>query len=205
MPLPQETFKVFISHATYADGNLANWIAEALDRLHIRAFVYERYQIGGRNRFDTIRMMIQACPYFLVILTSEGIASQWVNQEIGYAIALRREPIPVIEMNTVTGRYLESKGFVELNDPIAYHRNKESLLMADIIYTFKSILSVGGWRDLVYLSCSCGNDFDAHLEFNRWWDKYTNDPNREQIPISWQCPHCGHDVILTFPDCHLLH
>ena len=54
MPLPAETFKVFISHATDSDGSLANWIAEALDRLQVRAYVYERYQTGDQNRFETI-------------------------------------------------------------------------------------------------------------------------------------------------------
>ena len=39
MPLPKENFKVFISHATAEDGQLVNWVADALDRLHISAFV----------------------------------------------------------------------------------------------------------------------------------------------------------------------
>lgn len=47
MSFSKEDFKLFISHATAEDGDLANWIADALDRLHIRAFVYERYYVGG--------------------------------------------------------------------------------------------------------------------------------------------------------------
>ncbi len=89
MPLPKEHFKVFISHATAEDSWLANWIADALDYLHIRAFVYERYPRGGQNRFEVIKSRIQSCPYFLAVLTKDGIASQWVNQEIGYAVAVR--------------------------------------------------------------------------------------------------------------------
>ena len=87
MPLPKEEFRVFISHATTEDGELVRWIADALDRLHIRAFVYERYQRGGQNRFEVIKRWIKACPYFLVVLTKDGIASQWVNQEIGEILA----------------------------------------------------------------------------------------------------------------------
>ena len=205
MPLPSETFKVFISHATHPDSLLANWIAEALDRLHIRAFVYERYPLGGRNRFETIKVMIRTCPYFLVLLTADGIASQWVNQEIGYAIAVGKTPIPIIEVNPTTGRYLESKGFVELNDPIIYDRNKPTNLMADILYTFRSTLSiVGGWRDLVYLSCGCGSDFDGKLEFDKWWGKFNKDVLRRTFPINWRCTNCNSNIALSFPDCHLI-
>ena len=123
MPLPKGDFKVFISHATAEDGELANWIADALDRLYIRAFVYERYQRGGQNRFEVIKSTIQACPYFLVMLTKDGIASQWVNQEIGYAVAVGKEIIPIMEVANSTGRLIKSKGFVELHDPIEYYRN----------------------------------------------------------------------------------
>jgi len=165
MTLPKENFKVFISHATYEDGFLANWIADALDRLHIRSFVYERYQRGGQNRFEVIKKMISECPYFLVFLTEAGIASQWVNQEIGYAVGVGKEIIPIIEFDKFTGRRIESKGFVELHDPIDYITNNPVSLMASVIYTFYSLLySQRMWQDSFFLSCVCGNEFEGNLE-----------------------------------------
>ena len=86
--------------------------------------------MGGRNRFEVIKSMIAGCPYFLVVLTKDGIRSQWVNQEIGYAVARNKNLIPIIEIENFTARRFDSKGFVELHDPINYYRNNEIQLMA---------------------------------------------------------------------------
>ncbi len=205
MPLPRENLKVFISHATVEDGGLANWIADALDRLHIRAFVYERYQRGGQNRFEVIKSRIQECPYFLVILTKEGIVSQWVNQEIGYAVAVGKELIPIVEVDNSTGRLIKSKGFVELHDPIEYYRNDPMRLMSEVIYTFYSLLlGEEKWKDSIFLSCTCGNGFDALLDFEKWWEKWRGDPDRIPLTISFTCAKCKQEVEISFPDCHLL-
>lgn len=203
MPLPKENVKVFISHVTAEDGILAGWIADALDRLHIRAYVYERYAIGGQNRFEVIKYYIRTCPYFLVVLTVDGIAFQWVNQEIGYAVGVGKKPIPIIEVDMYTGKLIESRGFVELHDPIRYYRNDPIGLMASIVYTFYSLLfSQGRWEDLVFLSCRCGCDFDGYLAFEKYWEIWQQDPERRPLNLEWTCEKCRQKVILSFPDCH---
>jgi hypothetical protein len=205
VPLPSETFKVFISHATIPDSSLANWMADALDRIHIRAYVYERYQMGGQNRFEVIKSMISTCPYFLVLLTKEGISSQWVNQEIGYAIAKGKNPIPIIEWDPQTGYFIKSKGFIELNDPIRYDRGYEHQFMAHVLYTFYGLLwGLGRWKDSIFLSCRCGNEFDGALQFVRWWDIWLRDPERKPFPVVWTCSKCQQNISISFPDCHLL-
>ena len=205
MPLPKDVFQVFISHATAADGDLANWIADALDRLHLRAFVYERYQIGSQNKFETIKTAILACPYFLVILTKNGIASQWVNQEIGYAVAVNRAPIPIIEVEVSTGRRIDSHGFVELNDPIDYRRDEILGLMASVVYTFHGLLSgQSTWPRTVFLSCICGNEFEGELKFEQNWHAWQLDPERRPLELDWACAECHRQVTLSFPDCHLM-
>ena len=205
MPLPAETFKVFISHATAEDGNLVNWMADALDRLHIRAYVYERYLMGGRNRFELIKSMILACPYFLVVLTKDGIRSQWVNQEIGYAVGMGKNLIPIIEVDNFTGRRLDSKGFIELHDSINYYRNKDIELMADVIYTLKNYLSFEGkWRDSIFLSCKCGNEFEGQLQFSRNWEIFLSNTTQAPFEIWWPCDICQRKITISFPDCHLL-
>jgi len=203
MPLPREDFKVFISHATTEDGKLAAWIEEALDRLHIRAFVYERYPRGGQNRFEVIKATITKCPYFLALLTRDGIASQWVNQEIGYAVGVGKAVIPVVEVDGVTGRRIESKGFVELHDPIDYHRNDPIGLMHLIIYTFYSyLIEKGQWQDVIFLSCQCGNEFEGKLEYEKWLTKWVRNP--KPFSIRWTCDKCQQQVTISFPDCHLI-
>ena len=206
MPLPKEKFKVFISHATAEDGELVNWMAEALDRLHLRAFVYERYPMGGQNRFDVIKHEIRACPYFLVVLTKAGIASQWVNQEIGYAVGVGRTLIPVVEIDSYAGSRTESKGFVELHDQISYDRNDNVGMMALVVYTFYARLAdVGRWKDTIFLSCNCGYDFDAQLDFVARWEEWQQKQNGQPLNIEWRCPNCRRAVEVSFPDFHLLH
>ena len=203
MPLPAEPFKVFISHATFPDSALANWMADALDRLHFRAFVYERYYMGGQNRFETIKGRIRDCPYFLVLLTGAGISSQWVNQEIGYAVAVGKEPIPVTEVDLVTNTPMKTSGFVELHDSIPYYRGQTSVLMASVLYTLVTLSGAQkAWRDTMSLSCKCGNDFDGTLEFVKHWHMWlsTNKP----FPIWWTCQKCQQPVTISFPDCHLV-
>jgi len=205
MPLPAENFKLFISHATTADSGLVNWMADALDRIHIRAYVYERYYMGGRNRFELIKDMIASCPYFLVVLTKDGISSQWVNQEIGYAVGMKKNLIPIIEVDSSTGRRLDSKGFIELHDPISYYRNQEIELMASLIYTLKNYLGFDRrWRDQVFLSCGCDNDFEGLLEFDKWWGRWLGLQDRKPFTVEWICNKCQQKVAISFPDCHLL-
>lgn len=204
MPLPRENFKVFISHATI-DSALVSWIAEGLDRLHIRSFVYENYQIGGQNRFEKIKSFITACPYFLVLLTRDGIASQWVNQEIGYAVGMGKNIIPIIEVDELTGIRIKSKGFVELHDPINYYKNDHIRLMSSILYTFWSLLQgERKWQDLIFLSCNCGKEFDGKLDIDKNWHIWLESPHGSPFPIPWICPDCSREVNLSFPDCHLL-
>lgn len=196
---------MFISHATSEDGSLVNWIADSLDRLHLRAFVYERYPRGGQNRFELIKNMIQKCPHFLALLTSAGITSQWVNQEIGYAVGAGKCIIPIIEVDNHTGRRIESSGFVELHDPINYYRDDTIQLMADIIYTFYGwLVGEGKWEDSIFLSCNCGYTFEGDLQFDRHWEKWLNDPFRRPFAILYQCDKCDTLVRVSFPDCHLL-
>lgn len=203
MPLPKEEFKVFISHAATEDGKLVNWMADALDRLHIRAFVYERYPRGGQNRFDVIKRMITWCPYFLVVLTRDGIASQWVNQEIGYAVGAGKEIIPILEVDSETGRHIESKGFVELHDPIPYDRNKDVELIAQVLHTFYILLTEKQeWRDIIFLSCKCDYEFDAKLDFDKNWERFVR--KRQAHKFRWSCPACQQEISISFPDCHLL-
>lgn len=201
MALPKGKYQVFISHATGEDGKLTNWLAEALDRLYIRAYVYERYQRGGQNRFETIKKMINECPYFLVILTKAGMLSQWVNQEIGYAVAIGKEPIPVLEVDN--GILVRSKGFVELHDPVRFKRGDRIGLMAEILHTLVYLLDENKeWKDEYYFSCKCGHNFIGKLDFEELW--YYWKERHEPQNYSWNCPKCKQKVTISFPDCHIV-
>jgi len=193
MPLPKESFKVFLSHST-EDTDLTWRIAETLDRLHIRTFVYEFYLAGGENRFEKIKEMIVGTKYFLVLLTENGLKSQWVNQEIGYAVGMRKTLIPIVQIDSVTGERLKSDGFVELHDQISFNPNLTGGMISNLVYTFYSwLLNTGRWSDRIWLTCKCGYEWDKELDYSyilahpEWTGYY------------WDCPACKNSLSIGLP------
>ena len=49
-------------------------------------------KIPGKPLTDKVKEGILETPYFIPILTRSSITSQWVNQEIDFAIATDRNP-----------------------------------------------------------------------------------------------------------------
>lgn len=191
----EEPFKVFLSHSE-KDSDLTGKIERTLDRLHIHTFVYERYPKGGVNRFERIKEMIKEIPFFLVLLTNNGLQSQWVNQEIGYAVGIKKTPIPIIEIDPTTGKRLESHGFVELHDPILFNPKNPRRMMTELVYTLRSWLEESdGWSDSIWLTCKCGYEFDVSLNYSKI--------SKQQI-LSWKCEKCNKILKISVPDFELL-
>ncbi len=191
MLLPMEAFKVFLSHSE-ADAALTQRICDTLDRLHIRTFVYEYYPKGGANRFETIKTEIKGTEYFLVLITSNGLQSQWVNQEIGYAVGVGKTPIPILEVDPATGERLKSRGFVELHDPILLNPLAPSDMIRQLVYTFYGWLG-RNWPDRIWLTCKCGNEFDGGLDYSDIL------AHTDWSLISWECLVCGNSLCLGLP------
>lgn len=194
MPLPKEKIKVFLSHSQ-ADRALTYRMIETLDRLHIRTFAYEYYYVGGVNRFELIKHMIANTEYFVVLLTSNGLKSQWVNQEIGYAVGIGKAPIPILEVNPKTRRRLGSRGFVELHDPILFNPLDPGDMIRLLVYTFYGWLtSTRSWPDKIWLTCKkCENEFDEELDYSQILS------HPEMREKSWECPKCGNSLKIGFP------
>lgn len=76
---------------------------------------------------DKVKKGIIDCDLFVPILTRSSITSQWVNQEIGFAIALSREVIPIVELKIIDQDQL--KGFIhkQLDLPYAFKGNQRNV------------------------------------------------------------------------------
>ena len=108
-------FKVFISYST-KDLELVNNIQQSLNIPDVSVFV-ARYSIpiGDRN-LPEIEKAIDDCDLFVVLWTQNSHESDWVKQEIGYAVAKNKWFLPIV-MN----RELELPPFIrELNYFPAY-------------------------------------------------------------------------------------
>lgn len=173
-----ERFLVFLSHAT-KDRALANRMAKVLDALHLPTFVYENYRIGGQSRFEVIRGRIDECPYFVVLLTQAARRSQWVNQEIGFAAALRKVLIPIV---LVKGRRrISYYGFIEMSDPIDLDPVDPAQAISELIYSLHHWASLEKrWQDRIALQCRCGWNGTKRLQYPKPW--------------IWDCPRCKRKI-----------
>lgn len=86
--------KVFISHAS-EEKAIAGGLKESLDCCGVNAFVAHDDIETGTKWDEEILDQLRQCDAFVVILTENSKNSQYVNQEIGYALARRVPIIPL--------------------------------------------------------------------------------------------------------------
>ncbi|MCJ7573068.1 toll/interleukin-1 receptor domain-containing protein, partial [Candidatus Bathyarchaeota archaeon] len=81
-------YRIFIAYAS-EDTAFAGQIRNSLSKIsEFRPYLANEYPIYGSNFKERIQNAIQDSNYLIVILTKDGVASQWVNQELGYACAI---------------------------------------------------------------------------------------------------------------------
>ena len=178
-----QRFLVFVSH-TSKDTDLALRIALVLDSLALPAFVYEKYQIGGQNRFEVIKNRITECPYFLLLLTRRARQSEWVNQEIGFAVAMAKEIIPLVETSPIQRRRISYFGFTELNDPLNVSPNQPQNGIGELLHTMMSYaMRDQRWSGMIRLSCECG-----------WTGR---EPVRQLTRWYWICRACRRNISVS--------
>lgn len=102
-------YTVFISHSS-EDSLLVRFIASQLQLYGITPIVAEHVRPKTFPQYlpDKIKTLIQQSDCMVALLTKNGVASNWVHQEIGYA--LEKKPlIPIAESDISS----ESLGFLQ--------------------------------------------------------------------------------------------
>ena len=89
-------YKVFLSHSS-RDQGLVISLASLLKRLGIEVFVAEWYLSPGQPLSQKVFAELRAADCVVVLLTGSGVRSQWVQQEIGYALSTSKRVIPLVE------------------------------------------------------------------------------------------------------------
>lgn len=176
----RDRFLVFVSHAT-RDSALAIRLSGILDSLGLPAFVYETYRVGGQNRFDVIRNRISECPYFVLLLTRRARRSEWVNQETGFAAAMGKEIIPLVEVSSVRGRRIPYFGFAELSDPLDLSPDQPASAIGELLRTIMQYARRDRyWSGLLQLKCGCGWAGRRGVRNLTQWE--------------WDCPRCEEKI-----------
>ncbi len=93
-------YKVFISHST-RDQGLVISLANLLSKYGAKVFVAEWYLTPGKPIEKKVFEQIENSDCVVVLLTQNGMRSNWVHQEIGYALKTgfgkNRPLIPLVE------------------------------------------------------------------------------------------------------------
>lgn len=89
-------YKVFISHSTSDQGMVIS-LANLLSKYGVKVFVAEWYLTPGERLTTKVFNQIKNSDCVIVLLTRNGIRSNWVQQEIGYALNSVKPLIPLVE------------------------------------------------------------------------------------------------------------
>jgi nucleoside 2-deoxyribosyltransferase len=89
-------YKVFLSHSSI-DTNWVTWIAANAQQVGIEVYLYEHDPQPGRLVAEKIEAAIQSCDALVVLLTGASESSPYVQQEVGYAKALKKVVVPLVQ------------------------------------------------------------------------------------------------------------
>lgn len=113
-------YKVFISHST-RDQGLVISLANLLSKYGVEVFVAEWYLAPDERLDKKVFGRITNSDCVVVLLTQNGIRSNWVQQEIGYALSAgfgKDKPlIPLVEKGIESKDLgaLQDKDYIEYN------------------------------------------------------------------------------------------
>jgi hypothetical protein len=108
--------KIFLSYSA-EDNNKMKSLRKAMKkRSGLEPIVVAERRRVGQSLADKVKGFIHEANCLIPILTRRSITNQWVNQEIGYATALDRPIIPLVEKNLLD----QLKGFIHMQLDLSF-------------------------------------------------------------------------------------
>jgi hypothetical protein len=109
-------YEVFVSHSMrQEDLGIVYTAAQDAKARDINCYIAERDWQFGSSLPEKIEAHIRTCDCFVAFLTVGGAHSQWVNQEIGCAVGLRKHRILVVEQGVEVKGFDIGKEYIFLN------------------------------------------------------------------------------------------
>jgi len=114
-------FNVFVSHSvSREDHPLLAELGERARSIGIDLYLAERDAQPGTQLSTKVRNSILRADLVFALLTQEGAASAWVNQEIGVAHELRKRIVPMVEEG------VKAPGMIAEMEQIRFNRGRSS-------------------------------------------------------------------------------
>jgi nucleoside 2-deoxyribosyltransferase len=99
LPAPQPPrLKVFLSHAT-EDKSQVELVRHQIEALCVDVYLAEHDPQPGASIAAKIEAAIEASDVLVVLITTHGLNSSYVHQEIGVARALQKPIIPIVDVH----------------------------------------------------------------------------------------------------------
>ena len=152
------TYTIFIAHSN-EDTQLAAFIRNCLSRINeFKPYMATDFKNLGENFKERIQKAIQDSDFFVVFLTKSGTESQWVNQELGYACAVKKSKRN-FRIIPITQSTLNLKGFITKDsDDLLFLDKEENLLFQHILLTIRNTIPSGlneGVLNIIYECDTC--------------------------------------------------
>ena len=139
-----ELLSVFISHSS-SDYEVITKVKETLEVQGFYVYLAEEDVRAGTYLPAKIEEAIRRCDVVLAILTSKASKSAWVQQELGYAKAIGKLIIPLVEEEVNVTGFLTGVEYIRFdprNLEPALQKIKEYLTRLKESKEFKEMLGV---------------------------------------------------------------
>lgn len=160
------SYRTFIGYSS-EDEKLAQYIHDCLERIvQIQPYKAEIYLEFGEDSKKKLQNELDNSYFMVVLLTDRGMRSQWVNQEIGYAYALKRrlKILPALRglphIIPISENQLKLKGFITKDTIDILFLDKYSsaeLVIADIIFTIRKYIPRGLGKGTLTVRIACSS------------------------------------------------
>lgn len=108
--------QIYVSYGSQ-DTKQAAEIVRALEEQGVGCWFAPREVRMGADMEKQIPAAIQECPYFLLILSKDSVASKWMERELGFAKLYRKNIIPVrVEDFDLSESWMYHLGTIHIRD-----------------------------------------------------------------------------------------
>lgn len=205
-------YNIFISYAG-EDNNLAQLLHDSLGRIvQFRPYKAENYLSFEEGFKLRIQNEIINSSFMIVLLTEKGKSSQFVNQELGFALAVKtirrnlkakfstNKDTPIII--PISQKNVNLKGFVTKDsDDILFLENYNSieLAIANVILSLRKSIPKGleGKTLSLKISCPhCNGNTELPYVFEVYLPKIEviNNLVQKDKALKYDCPKCARSI-----------
>ena len=130
---------IFISYSSIDNDKVSLIVKELIGNVKFNPIIIALDPEAGRPLADKVAEGINKSQAIIPIITKKSYLTQWINQEIGYATAINKKIIPIVEKDVRS----ELKGFIHKHVDLPYCYNSNQLKSnenKDFIKCFRQIL-----------------------------------------------------------------